>query len=286
MRARRTQGKADDSVVKLRPVCRASCPPTCAAQGVRGRGRCDAGRLRLLGSTAGQDARREGEGGNGRPAVREVALRQETAGLPRGARPRGRLPRRPVDPRTHHRDEAEVLAPRATTAGWSPSCGSIPTARASSSCPPRPPRPRRSRSPPNPAFLDQRGVNLTGEQQTKTKSALEFFSPELRGGPDGSRATHPSRMIARGARAAPTLGAGPSHSRAARAKADLNEESSCSKQLLIVWFVVAAAIAITAALVPVGGGRRWSPLAPRPVAPVRAGQCPDRDVAPPHLAPR
>jgi hypothetical protein len=29
-------------------------------------------------------------------------------------------------------------------------------------------------------FLEQRGVNLTGEQQTKTKTALEFFSSELR----------------------------------------------------------------------------------------------------------
>ena len=29
-------------------------------------------------------------------------------------------------------------------------------------------------------FLEQRGVDLTGEQQTKTKSALEFFSAELR----------------------------------------------------------------------------------------------------------
>ena len=29
-------------------------------------------------------------------------------------------------------------------------------------------------------FLEQRGVDLSGEQQTKTKSALEFFSAELR----------------------------------------------------------------------------------------------------------
>ena len=29
-------------------------------------------------------------------------------------------------------------------------------------------------------FLEQRGVNLLGEQQTKTKTALEFFSSELR----------------------------------------------------------------------------------------------------------
>ena len=28
-------------------------------------------------------------------------------------------------------------------------------------------------------FLEQRGVSLTGEQQTKTKTALEYFSAEL-----------------------------------------------------------------------------------------------------------
>ena len=31
-------------------------------------------------------------------------------------------------------------------------------------------------------FLEQRGVELTGEQQTKTKTALEFFASELRAG--------------------------------------------------------------------------------------------------------
>jgi hypothetical protein len=29
------------------------------------------------------------------------------------------------------------------------------------------------------AYLDKRGVNLTGEQQTKTATALKFFSAEL-----------------------------------------------------------------------------------------------------------
>ena len=29
-------------------------------------------------------------------------------------------------------------------------------------------------------FLEHRGVNLSGEQQTKTKTALEYFSSELR----------------------------------------------------------------------------------------------------------
>jgi hypothetical protein len=32
-------------------------------------------------------------------------------------------------------------------------------------------------------FLEQRGVELTGEQQTKTKTALDFFSADLRKGP-------------------------------------------------------------------------------------------------------
>jgi len=30
-------------------------------------------------------------------------------------------------------------------------------------------------------FLDERGINLTGEQQTKTATALAFFSAEIRG---------------------------------------------------------------------------------------------------------
>ena len=38
---------------------------------------------------------------------------------------------------------------------------------------------RRRRSDAGP-FLEQRGVDLTGEQQTKTKSALESFSSDLR----------------------------------------------------------------------------------------------------------
>jgi hypothetical protein len=35
------------------------------------------------------------------------------------------------------------------------------------------------------AFLAQKGVNLSGEQQTKTKTALEFFSNELSAGQSG-----------------------------------------------------------------------------------------------------
>ena len=34
------------------------------------------------------------------------------------------------------------------------------------------------------AFLSTKGLNISGEQQTKTKTALEFFSAELRKGED------------------------------------------------------------------------------------------------------
>jgi hypothetical protein len=42
-------------------------------------------------------------------------------------------------------------------------------------------RPRRgSRSPPrHERFLAEQGVDLSGEQQTKTKTALEYFSKNL-----------------------------------------------------------------------------------------------------------
>jgi hypothetical protein len=34
------------------------------------------------------------------------------------------------------------------------------------------------------AFLTQKDVNLTGEQETKTKKALQYFSKRLRAGSD------------------------------------------------------------------------------------------------------
>ncbi len=49
VRARRIQGKGDDSVVKLRPVVPGELPDGAAAlPELRGRGRRDAGRVRLL----------------------------------------------------------------------------------------------------------------------------------------------------------------------------------------------------------------------------------------------
>ena len=67
-----------------------------------------------------------------------------------------------------------------STAGSWPSSGPTPTAPASSSC-------RRRRSSTDAfevaartrAYLEQQGIDLSAEQQTKTKTALEFFSREL-----------------------------------------------------------------------------------------------------------
>ena len=181
VRARRTPG-GDDSVVKLRPVVPSEVPDHLRA--LKGFGvEVDAmpggfvcsGRLK-----AKLRAGKVKEAVTGR-AVPGVALRQAAARLLRGHRPRRGLPRRPRHPRPHHGDEAEVLARPGTTAGSSPSSGSTRTVHASSSCRRRRRRPTtfdvaaRTRQ-----FLEHRGVNLSGEQQTKTKTALEYFSSELR----------------------------------------------------------------------------------------------------------
>ena len=67
---------------------------------------------------------------------------------------------------------------------WSPSCGSTRTTRASWSCP----RSARRREAFQVAtevrvFLAERGVDLSGEQETKTQKALEFFSEQLQQAP-------------------------------------------------------------------------------------------------------
>ena len=75
------------------------------------------------------------------------------------------------------RPEAASSRPAASADGWWPSCGSTPTGRGSSSSPPSALRPRRSRRVAEThAFLTERGIDLTGEQHTKTTRALDFFS--------------------------------------------------------------------------------------------------------------
>ena len=47
-------------------------------------------------------------------------------------------------------------------------------------------------------FLASKGIDMQGEQQTKTKTALEFFSAELRGGaPDQASAKEIAKATAK-----------------------------------------------------------------------------------------
>ena len=90
--------------------------------------------------------------------------------------PAERRARRPHHARPDLRAQAASSGPRASTARWSPRCGSTRTTRASSSCPPSARRPTPSRSPRRRGRSSrQRGVDLSGEQQTKTKKALDVL---------------------------------------------------------------------------------------------------------------
>ena len=95
--------------------------------------------------------------------------------------PGGLGARRSARARADLRPQAQVRSPRTSAAASSPSCGSTPTGRASSSCR----RVRDHRGVPGrgrDAGLPHRARRRpAGEQQTKTRTALEFFARELAG---------------------------------------------------------------------------------------------------------
>ena len=161
-RARRAAGQAP-------PVAR-----------LRRRGRRDARRLRLLrlaeGRPAGAGAVKECVGG-ARP-LRKLFSKEQRAFFAEHA-PEGVALDDLADPRPDLRAQAQVHA-GTSRASSSRRCGSIPTSRASSSCRPSACRPRRSRPSPRPAPTS-RGTASTsaGEQQTKTRRALEFFAARM-----------------------------------------------------------------------------------------------------------
>ena len=73
------------------------------------------------------------------------------------------------------------FTPKGSTAGWSPRCGSTPTARGSSSSRPSAcPTEAFQVAAETRAFLAERGVDLGGEQETKTRKALEFFAERFK----------------------------------------------------------------------------------------------------------
>ena len=118
--------------------------------------------------------------GKGSLAAAEALLEGAAAAL-RGAR--ARRSRRSTTSPSSGRSSSSSCAScrRSSSAGSWPRCGSTRTARAFSSC-------RRGATTSEAfqvaaetrAFLVERGVDLSGEQETKTRKALEYFSRELK----------------------------------------------------------------------------------------------------------
>ena len=133
--------------------------------------------------SASMKRRSSGQGRRRLDVRRETAaqaLQQGAARVLRRARARRARHRRPVHPRPDLRAEAEGCAARLLTRHSSRRCGYTRTARGSSSCPRSASRVRPSRLPSRFASTWRaRAPTWAVSRQTKTKTALEFFSAEL-----------------------------------------------------------------------------------------------------------
>ena len=181
VRARRIQGKGGDSVVKLRPVVPDELPrePAQVAE-PRRRGRRDARRLRVLGHAEGQDRCRSPSGEPLRESLRFASSSRRSSA--RSSRTRAVA--------GVELDELAVLGPifvlklnftpaelgrRLVAELWLYPDGSR-ILELSTKCTAADAFQVAAESR---AFLSAKGIDLSGEQQTKTKTALEFFSQEL-----------------------------------------------------------------------------------------------------------
>ena len=173
VRARRVQGKGDDSTVKLRPVDpgRPLAPTAQDARASSSRSMPCPGAFVCSGALSGRPEERGRVGRAPRRAPDPQAVLQGPACVLRGARPRRHRPRRPVDPGPDLRPEAEVgrraLRPADGCRGVAVP-GRLDDLRSSRRrrCPPRP-----SRSPRKPrAFLAATGIRSTAGQETKTEA--------------------------------------------------------------------------------------------------------------------
>ena len=179
VRARRVQKRGDDSVVKLRPVVPSELRDRLAPRPVvQRRGRRDAGRVRLLGhDEGGAGDRQPGPRGAGRQAPDAQALQQGAARLAAAYAPDGLDDRRSAASWGRSSCSSSSWCRRRCAAGWSPRCGSTRTTRRSSSSRPGACPTRRSTSPRRlRGFLVERGLDVGGEQQTKTRTALQMLS--------------------------------------------------------------------------------------------------------------
>ena len=186
---RRIQGKGDDSVVKLRPVVPRSCRGRAAQVAeLRRRGRRDARRVRLLGIDQGSARRRQpsSETCRGKRPLRKLFSKEQRAFYAEHA-PEGIELDDLVAPRADLRAQAEVLAgglrAQLVAEMWLYPDGSR-ILELSTKCAPAEAFQVAAETR---AFLDRARLDLAGEQQTKTRTALEFFSRHLGAESDGER---------------------------------------------------------------------------------------------------
>ena len=178
VRARRVQGREDDSVVKLRPVVPDELPAQLrAAPGMVVELDAMPGGYVCSASMKARLKRRRSEASACAASARRASCSpSHSARSTSSTRPTGS---RWTTSRCWGRSScsSSTRRRRASAASSARRCGCIPTARASSSSRPSAPRRRCSRSRPRrAAFLAGRGIDLSGRQQTKTKTALQQFS--------------------------------------------------------------------------------------------------------------
>jgi hypothetical protein len=198
-RARRSQGRPDDSVVKLRPVVPDDLPDDLRAAETFGV-EVDAmpGGFVCSGSFKGELKRgrvKDAALAGTRP-LRKLFSKQQRAFFAEHA------------PKGVELDDLKVLGPvnvlklksrpegaerKLVTELWFYPDGSR-ILELSTKCEPKEAFDVAARAR---AYLSERGVNLSGEQQTKTKTALEFFAGEFAGSKPKRRAAQPRRRPAK-----------------------------------------------------------------------------------------
>ena len=150
------------------------------AEELRRRGRRVAGWIRLLRLLQGRAGLRRGQAGDHRGREDLGAVQQASACVLRRTRAGGDRSRRPLGPRTGAGAEAQVLAGglRAPAGRRAVALsGRLRIVELSTKCKPGEAFQVAAETR---AFLAERGVDLLGEQQTKTRTALEYFAGQLR----------------------------------------------------------------------------------------------------------
>ena len=181
VRARRVQRKGDDSVVKLRPVVPAALPaklrrsPSFGVEvdAMPGGFVCSGSLKHVL------DPGHVKEHVGGTRPLRKLFSKPSSG---RSSPPTRRTASSSTTSPSSARSSCSSSSsrPRDTRASSWPRCGSTRTTPASSSSP----RSARRRdaflaAAETTSFLSGRGIDLSGEQQTKTRRALEYFSGRL-----------------------------------------------------------------------------------------------------------